>query len=267
MARVGLVQMVSSMSVAQNLSSIKQYLIQAKEQEVSLALLPENFAFMGMQDEKLSIAEAYQKGPIQEKISTLARQLNLWIIAGSIPIKTSGSKVRASCIVYDNQGKTAARYDKIHVFDVKVSEREAYEESKAFERGNEVVVVDTPIGCVGLTICYDVRFAELYHQLQIKGAKIFSIPAAFTQKTGLAHWDVLLRARAIENLAYVLAANQGGHHQNTRQTYGHSMIVDPWGSVIADKESGVGLVVGDIDVIRVEQLRAQFPSTSHHVLV
>lgn len=147
-----------------------------------------------------------------------------------------GSKVRSSCIVYDDKGLSVARYDKIHLFDVRVSEQEAHQESVSVERGNELVVVDTPLGIIGLTVCYDLRFPELYQQLLLKGAQIFTVPSAFTAVTGLAHWDILLRARAIENLCYVLAPNQGGHHENGRQTYGHSMVIEPWGKVVIQKK-------------------------------
>jgi nitrilase len=231
-------------------------------------VLPENFAFMGINEiDKLKIAEHYGQGAIQQKISQLAKDLGLWVVAGTIPLKGDGSKVRASCIVYDDHGLNVARYDKIHLFDVRVSEHEAHQESLSIEPGNELVVVDTPVGKIGLTVCYDLRFPELYHQLSLKGAQLFTVPAAFTAVTGLAHWEILLRARAIENLCYVLAPNQGGQHENGRQTYGHSMVVEPWGKVMVQKEVGSGLVTADIDLQRLQQLRRQFPCVDHHVLV
>ena len=144
--------------------------------------------------------------------------------------------------MFDDEGRCAARYDKIHLFDVRVSEQEAHQESATIERGDELVVVDTPVGRVGLTVCYDLRFPEFYRQLVLKGAELFSIPAAFTAVTGVAHWEVLLRARAIENLCYIVAPNQGGIHENGRQTYGHSMIVEPWGKVMAQQKNGVGML-------------------------
>lgn len=268
MARVALIQMVSSVKVAENLQQIEQYMTQAKNEQVELVVLPENFAFMGMNDtDKLQIAEVEGQGPIQEKIRQLAKKLGLWVIAGTIPIKDKGSKVRASCIVYDDQGSKVARYDKIHLFDVRVSDHEAHQESLSTERGNELVVVDTPVGCIGLTVCYDLRFPELFQQLVAKGAQIFTVPSAFTAVTGLAHWDVLVRARAIENLCYALAPNQGGQHENGRQTYGHSMVVEPWGKVIVQKETGAGLITTDIDLQRLQQLRRHFPCIDHHVLL
>ncbi|MCW8471698.1 carbon-nitrogen hydrolase family protein [Fluoribacter gormanii] len=267
MARAALVQMVSSADVADNLQQVEKLMIHAREEQVELVVLPENFAFMGLHEtDKLQIGEVYGDGPIQQKMSQLAKQLGLWIIAGTIPLKSSGSKVRASCLVYDAQGKCVARYDKIHLFDVNVSSNEAYQESMSIERGQELALVDTPAGKIGLTVCYDLRFPELYQQLMLQGAQIFTVPSAFTAITGLAHWEVLLRARAIENLCYVLAANQGGRHQNGRSTFGHSMIVDPWGKVLTQKEMGSGLVTADIDLQHQKEIRRKFPCIEHHVL-
>lgn len=268
MARVALLQMVSSAKVADNLQQVEHYMHQAKENEAELVVLPENFAFMGINDtDKFQVAEHYGQGSIQQKISQLAKKLGLWVVAGTIPLKGTGSKVRSSCIVYDDNGLSVARYDKIHLFDVRVSEQEAHQESLSIERGNELVVVDTPVGMIGLTVCYDLRFPELYQQLLLKGAQLFTVPSAFTAVTGLAHWDILLRARAIENLCYVLAPNQGGQHENGRHTYGHSMVVEPWGKVIVQKEAGAGLVTADIDLQRLQQLRRHFPCVDHHVLL
>lgn len=268
MARVALIQMVSSAKVEDNLQQVEHYLILAKEEQAELAVLPENFAFMGISEtDKHQVAEHYGQGPIQQKISQLAKKLGLWVIAGTIPLKSMGTKVRASCIVYDDKGLSVARYDKIHLFDVRVSEQEAHQESISIERGNELVVVDTPVGIIGLTVCYDLRFPELYQQLLLKGAQIFTVPSAFTEVTGLAHWEILLRARAIENLSYVLAPNQGGQHENGRQTYGHSMVVEPWGKVVIQQEAGAGLVTADIDLQRLQQLRRHFPCVDHHVLL
>lgn len=268
MAKVALIQTVSGANVAKNLSQIEQLLIQAREEQAKLVVLPENFAFMGMNEmDKFKVAEYEGQGPIQEKMSQLAKQLGLWVIAGTIPLKGKGTKVRASSLVFDDQGKQAARYDKIHLFDVQVSDTESHQESLSIERGEQAVVVDTPIGRIGLTVCYDLRFPELYQQLLAKGAQIFTVPSAFTAVTGLAHWEILLRARAVENLCYVLAANQGGHHENGRHTYGHSMVVEPWGKVLACKSDGAGVVTAEIDLQRLQQLRKQFPCVDHHVLI
>ncbi|MGQ3892682.1 carbon-nitrogen hydrolase family protein [Legionella sp. CNM-4043-24] len=267
MANLALVQMNSSASVKKNLDELEKLLAQARDEHIDLVALPENFAFMGLKEtDKLAIAESFGHGEIQQAISRLAKQYNLWILAGTIPIKTASDRVRASCLVYDNQGKCAARYDKIHLFDVRVSETEAHQESLTIEPGDELVVVDTPVGRIGLSVCYDLRFPELYRQLVLKGAELLSVPSAFTAVTGAAHWDVLLRARAIENLCYVLAPNQSGLHENGRKTYGHSQIIEPWGSSIARQATGVGLISAPIDLQRLQQLRRQFPSNSHHVL-
>lgn len=267
MTKVAIVQMVSSAKIEENLHQAEQMLVKAREAQAELVVLPENFAFMGMNEtDKLQIAEVYGQGPIQQKIRHLAKKMGLWIVAGTIPLKGTGSKVRASSMVYDDQGLCVARYDKIHLFDVRVSEHEAHQESLTVERGHDLVVVDTPVGKVGLTVCYDLRFPELYRLLVEKGAELFTVPSAFTAVTGLAHWEVLLRARAIENLCYVLAPNQGGYHENGRHTYGHSMIVEPWGKILAQKEEQYGVICADIDLQRLSQLRRQFPCTLHHVL-
>ncbi len=267
MTCAAVIQMVSSSKIDLNLSLLKTYFAKAQAAAVELVVLPENYAFMGNQNtSKLSIAEAYGEGQIQELVSKLSKQYKLWVIAGTIYLKGKGSRVKTSCLVYDNEGICAARYDKIHFFDVQVSEHETYEESQSIEPGSQCVVVDTPIGRVGLSVCYDLRFPELYRRLTEQGAEIFAIPSAFTAKTGAAHWEILCRARAIENLSYVLAANQGGVHDNGRHTYGHSMIVEPWGSVVALQQQETGVLVADIDLQRLRQLRKQFPCNEHHVL-
>lgn len=267
MARVAVVQMVSSANVNDNLSQLNAFFMNACEDGAELLVLPENFAFMGANEsDKLAIAEVAGHGEIQQTVSKLAERYGIWVIAGTIPIKSSSDRVRASCLVFDARGVTAARYDKIHLFDVRVSDQESHQESATIERGEHVVAVDTPVGRVGLSVCYDLRFPELYRALVLKGAELFTVPSAFTAVTGLAHWDILLRARAIENLCYVLAPNQGGQHASGRHTYGHSMIIEPWGKVLADKQQGAGVIVADIDLQRLRQLRKQFPCHDHHVL-
>ncbi len=267
MAITAVVQMVSSSQVASNLTALQSYFSEAQAADAKLLVLPENFAFMGKQEtDKLAIAEIYGKGDIQEAVARCAKQYKMWVIAGTLPLKGESSRVRSSCLVYDDAGKCVARYDKIHLFDVRVSDEEAHQESHTIEPGDKVVVVDTPIGRVGLTVCYDLRFPELYQQLLLQGAEVFAIPSAFTAVTGAAHWDILCRARAVENLCYVLAANQGGVHDNGRHTYGHSMIIDPWGSVIAEQQKESGVVAADIDLSRLRQLRKMFPCNEHHVL-
>lgn len=267
MSTVAVLQMNSSASVKKNLDDLERLLHQAREEGSSLVVLPENFAFMGLKEtDKLAIAEHYGEGEIQQRLSNLAKQYKLWLIAGTMPVKASATHVRAACLVYDDAGQCVARYDKIHLFDVRVSDSEAHQESATIERGENLVVVDTPAGRVGLTVCYDLRFPELYHQLAQQGAEMFTVPSAFTATTGAAHWEVLLRARAIENVCYVLAANQSGLHENGRQTWGHAMIVDPWGSVSARLVKGTGMVKAEIDLQRLQQLRRQFPYNNHHVL-
>lgn len=201
MPKIAAVQMLSSASVKENLQQIEQFFLDANEAEVDLLVLPENFAFMGMKEtDKLRIAEQYGTGEIQDKISRLARQYNLWVIAGTIPLQgLTKNKVLASSLVFDNKGLCVARYDKIHLFDVRVSEQETHQESTTVERGDKLIIVNTPVGRVGLTVCYDLRFPELYRQLVMSGAELIAVPSAFTAVTGLAHWEVLLRARAIEN--------------------------------------------------------------------
>ena len=267
MSRVAVVQMVSTADVKQNLQQLEPYFIKARQEQVELLVLPENFAFMGMNEtDKLEVAEKFGEGEIQQTIGNLAKRNGIWVIAGTIPIKASNNRVKASCIVYDSKGARVAHYNKIHLFDVRVSEAESHQESQTTERGDELVVVDTPVGRVGLSVCYDLRFPELFHQLEQKGAEIFTVPSAFTAVTGIAHWEVLLRSRAIENLCYVLAPNQGGTHVNGRHTYGHSMIVEPWGKRLAEHKNGAGMVIADIDLKRLHTLRRDFPCNEHHVL-
>lgn len=267
MAIAAVAQMVSSSQIVSNLAALQSYFSQAQTAGAKLLVLPENFAFMGKQEtDKLAIAEIYGQGEIQEAVARCAKQYKMWVIAGTLPLKGAGSQVRSSCLVYDDAGKCVARYDKIHLFDVRVSDEESHQESRTIERGDTVVVVDTPIGRVGLTICYDLRFSELYRQLLLQGAEVFAIPSAFTAVTGAAHWDILCRARAVENLCYVLAANQGGIHDNGRHTYGHSMIIDPWGGIIAEQQTETGVASAEIDLSRLRQLRKMFPCNEHHVL-
>lgn len=268
MGRVALVQICASTKIQDNLKQVEQLLLQAQAQAADLVVLPENFAFMGLKEEdKLALAEVFGQGPIQDKLSLWARSYKIWIIAGTIPLKDKGSKIRSACLVYDAAGLQVARYDKIHLFDVRLSATEFYEESATIAPGKELVLVDTPVGVLGLTICYDLRFPELYQQLQRKGAQLITVPSAFTAQTGKAHWEVLLRARAIENLCYILAPNQGGLHENGRQTYGHSMGIDPWGQVLAIQKEGAGVSFLDVDLDTLKQLRQQFPCNDHHVLL
>lgn len=267
MSTIALIQLVSGASVEANLEQVQYWMQQACSQfSCDLVVLPENFACMGSQEtDKCQVAEDFGEGPIQEFLMRLSKKWGVWIVAGTLPIKTNNpNKIRAACLVYDEQGICKARYDKMHLFDVQVTNDAVYRESATIEPGDSPVVVETPIGCIGLSVCYDLRFPQLYRHLVQQGAELFTIPAAFTASTGHAHWEVLLRARAIENLAYVLAPNQGGTHPSKRQTYGHSMLVDPWGRVIQQLQEGPSVCVHTIDLNEVRRIRQEFPCNEHH---
>lgn len=269
MPLAAVVQMTSTGEVAENLDAAERLLATAKEGGAVLAVLPENFALMGRKEsDKLAVAEEPGTGPIQKRIAAIANALGLWIIAGTMPLKVAGdSRVAPACLVFDAGGRQVARYDKIHLFDVDLPDRnESYRESTTMTPGRTPVVVQTPIGKVGLAVCYDVRFPELFRQLEAQGAEVFSLPAAFTAPTGLAHWEVLLRARAVENLAYVLASAQAGVHANGRETYGDSLIADPWGRVLDRRSQGEGVALAEIDLTQQRELRARFPALRHRVL-
>ena len=261
--------MNSGPAVAANLGVAAQLLADAAAAGARLAVLPENFAIMGAREaDRLAVAEAPGAGPIQDAIAGLAQKLSLWIVAGTLPMRgTTPQRVAPASIVFDANGRQVARYDKIHLFDVDLPEKgESYRESATFEPGKEPIVVDTPVGRLGLSVCYDMRFPELYRSLVAQGAQLLTMPAAFTVPTGQAHWEVLLRARAVENLCYVLAAAQWGHHANGRETYGDAMIVDYWGRVLGRQPSGVGVVVADIDLPAQAGVREGFPALRHRVL-
>jgi nitrilase len=258
--------MNSGREVRQNLQTIDNLLSEAATRGVSIAFLPENLAIMGVSDEdKLAHAEDPGSGPIQEYLADAARRYNLWVVAGSLPLKSSQpGKCYGASIVYDNEGKASSVYRKMHLFDVDLPQRdERYRESATMDFGDDFVVVPSPLGRLGLSICYDLRFPEHYRRLVDDGATVFSIPAAFTAATGRAHWHSLLRARAIENLAYVIAAGQHGSHPSGRETYGHSVIIDPWGQIIAELETGDGVVDARIDPALPGKLRAEFPVLEH----
>lgn len=263
--RAALVQMVSAVDIDTNLAVVSELVEKAVRANASIVLLPENFAQMAYcEADKLKAAETFGQGKIQAHIAKLARDYSIWIVAGTIPVRGI-ERIRAACLVFDDKGDCVARYDKIHLFDVSVSQVENHFESAVIEPGREVVVVDTPIGRMGLSVCYDLRFPELYRALVAKGAQIFTVPSAFTETTGKVHWEVLLKARAIENQCYVLAPNQGGTHQNGRTTFGHSMAVDSWGKLQTCHPQGEGLILTDIDLIAQDKLRHAFPSLMHRV--
>jgi nitrilase len=261
--------MTSTAVVRENLELAEELLREAAREGAVLAALPENFALMGLKDEdKFAVAEADGRGVIQDWLAATARALNVWIVAGTIPIALPGeARVAAANLVIDAQGKRRARYDKIHLFDVDIPQRtERYRESATIAPGHTPVVVDTPIGRLGLAVCYDVRFPELFRLLSAQGAQVLSVPSAFTVPTGEAHWHVLLRARAIENLCFVLAPAQTGTHPSGRATFGHSMIVDPWGIELAMRADGPGVVLAEIDLSMSQATRSRFPALAHRRL-
>jgi predicted amidohydrolase len=269
MTSVAALQMSSGPDVRANLAAAGTLLETAAAQGARLAVLPENFAFMGIADaDKRGVAEPDGRGPMQEFLADSARRLGLWIVGGTVPLSgAADGRVAAACLVYDASGMRRARYDKMHLFDVRLPDRaESYAESAHIVPGATVVVVPTPVGRLGLSVCYDVRFPELYRAMVAQGAQLFAIPAAFTAATGRAHWEVLLRARAVENLCVVIAAAQTGRHPNGRETYGDSLIADHWGQVLARRPQGSGCVVADIDLQAEQRDRESFPVLRHRVL-
>jgi len=269
LTKVAAIQMTTGAEVARNLESAGLMLRGARQQDVSVAALPENFAFMGLAEaDKLAIAEEPGQGPIQDFLARTAAQLGLWIVAGTIPLRVPGeARVAAASLVYDARGRSVARYDKIHLFDVDVPGRqERYRESASVRPGTEPVCLDTPAGRLGLAVCYDVRFPELFRRLLAMGAEWFCLPSAFTAPTGRAHWEVLVRARAIENLCHVVAPAQSGFHDNGRETYGDTLIVDCWGRVLGRLPRGTGVVTAEIDLVRQREVRQNFPSIDHRRL-
>jgi predicted amidohydrolase len=262
---VAAIQMASSPNVGANLIEAGRLIEKAAAQGARLVVLPENFAIMGKTEtDKLEVAENDGSGPIQDFLAKTAERFKIWLVGGTMPIRAASGKVRAACLVYDDKGRRAGRYDKIHLFDVSVpGTEETYKESATIEAGENPLVLDTPFGRLGLTVCYDIRFPELYRQMATVGMDILAVPSAFTARTGAAHWEILVRARSVENLCYTIAANQGGFHLNGRETYGHSMIVDPWGVVLNKLPHGAGVVTAEFDRDRLEKVRASFPALEH----
>ena len=265
---IAALQMSSTDDVTENLQIVKNLLAIAKQKAIDVVVLPENFAQMPKSErQRLDIAEEDGKGEIQEFLATQANLNNVWIIAGTIPLLCSESdKVFASCLVYDNHGARQARYDKIHLFDVVLNNGKRYAESDGFIHGaidNNIQAVETPWGKIGLSVCYDIRFPELYRALSEQDVAAFVVPSAFTYETGESHWELLLRARAVENMSYVIGAGQFGKHANGRSTWGHSMIVDPWGNVMAMQSEGQALVSAEIKLDTLKKLRQGFPCLSH----
>jgi len=262
MTKIAAIQMASGTNVSANLNEVSQQILSAAQAGAKLIVLPENFSIMGIHDsDQVQIAEEDGSGPIQKFLSEQAEKNKVWLVAGTIPLKSADEgKAYAACLVFNDMGERVSRYDKIHLFDVHLEiTSETYNESETVAAGNQVVVVDTPFGKVGLAICYDLRFPELFRQLVLLGAEIIVVPSAFTAITGKAHWEVLLRARAIENLCYVVASAQGGYHVNGRETHGDSMIIDPWGVVLDHLPHGSGYVAAEIDIENANNIRRNFP--------
>ena len=263
--KIAAIQMASGPNVEGNLSEARRLIAKAAEQGARLVVLPEFFAIMGMTDQdKVKVREQPGKGPIQAFLSETARQHKIWLVGGSIPLAASApNKVLNSCLVFDENGKQVARYDKMHLFNLELG-NENYHEAKTIEPGDQVVVVDSPFGRIGLAICYDLRFPELFRAME--NVDIIVLPSAFTETTGTMHWEVLVRARAVENLAYVIAAAQGGYHINGRETHGNSMIVDPWGRVLDRLPRGSGVVIAEMNPSYQASLRTSLPALTHRIL-
>ncbi len=263
--RVAAVQMVSAPEVAPNLEAAGALVAEAAARGARLAVLPEWFCLMGRAEtDKLAIREADGDGPIQSFLAGAAARHRIWLIAGTVPfVAGHPEKVRNASVAYDDTGRRVARYDKIHLFDY-TGGGEKYRESNTIEPGAAPVAIDSPFGRIALSICYDARFPELYRRLA--PVDLITIPSAFTATTGAAHWEVLIRARAVENLAWVIAPAQGGEHPNGRRTHGHTMIVDPWGRVVASLDRGPGVVVADVDPNITAEVRASLPALGHRVL-
>lgn len=263
--KVAAIQMASGPNVAGNLAEARRLIAKAAEQGARLVVLPEFFAIMGMSEQdKVAAREQPGQGRIQSFLGETARQHKIWLVGGSIPLVASEpDKVLNTCLMFDERGEQVARYDKIHLFNLELG-NERYNEAKTIEPGNRVVVVDSPFGRIGLAVCYDLRFPELFRAM--KDVDIIVLPAAFTETTGKMHWEVLVRARAIENLAYVVASAQGGYHVNGRETHGNSMIVDPWGRVLDRLPRGSGVVIAEVNPSYQASLRNSLPALAHRVL-
>ena len=265
MTTVAAVQMISSPSVADNMASAGRLIAQAAGTGAQLVALPEYWAIMGQHDsDKLAHAEQPGQGPLQDFMADMARRHGIWLIGGTLPlVSDEAGKVLNTSLVYDPQGQPAGRYDKIHLFGFSKGS-ETYDEARTIVAGSAVASFEAPFGRVGLSVCYDLRFPELYRALGT--CALIVVPAAFTHTTGLAHWEVLLRARAIENQCYVLAAAQGGRHANGRRTWGHSMLIDPWGHIKAELAEGEGVIHGDIDADYLAGVRESLPAWKHRKL-
>jgi nitrilase len=267
--RVAAIQMTSGTEVAPNVTRARALLEQAAAGGAALAVLPENFAIMPARErDKRAVAEEDGGGPIQDMLATAARELKLTIVGGTMPIRVPGEeRVAPASLVYGPDGRRIGRYDKIHLFDVNVpGAAESHRESAGMVPGRQVGVFDTPAGRIGVAVCYDLRFPELFRRMSEQGAEYFVVSAAFTVPTGQAHWDLLCRARAVENLCHLVISAQVGEHPNGRRTYGHSMVVDCWGGILGVLPGGEGVAAGEIDLARQARIRGEFPALEHRVL-
>ncbi|ABI86192.1 carbon-nitrogen hydrolase family protein [Burkholderia ambifaria AMMD] len=263
--RVAALQMVSTPDVARNLAEAGRLIAEAAGDGAQLVLLPEYFCFMGHRDtDKLALAETYRDGPIQQFLARAAQRHGVWLIGGTLPLQApEPDRVLNTTLVFDPSGHEAARYDKIHLFNFEKGD-ESFDEARTIRAGETVVTFDAPFGRVGLSVCYDLRFPELYRRMG--DCALIVVPSAFTYTTGRAHWEMLLRARAVENQCYVLAAAQGGKHENGRRTWGHSMLIDPWGEIVAVRDEGASVVTGALDPQRIADVRQSLPAWRHRVL-
>lgn len=270
MTWVAAVQMASGPNVSANLGEAERLIAQAVDGGARLVVLPENFAHMSTGEGNwLAVRETDGSGRIQDFLAAQAARHGVWLVGGTIPLESPKTdRYRAACLVYDDSGQRVARYDKLHLFDVtvKAAVEERYAESSTIDPGSQPVVIDSPFGRIGLAVCYDLRFPELFRCMLDQGMEVITLPSAFTAVTGRAHWEVLVRARAVENLSYVIAAGQGGFHVGGRETFGNSMIVDPWGAILGQLPRGPGVIGADIDLERVASIRKTFPATEHRRL-
>lgn len=265
MTEVACIQMNSGPEIEANLAEAEIYIREAARQGAEFIATPENTCHMvSPQSEKLKTASTEENHPVYIFFGALAKELGIWILAGSVAVKVADDKIANRSLLFNANGDIVAQYDKMHLFDVDLAGGESYRESAAVRAGDKAVTAETPLGMMGLSICYDLRFPYLYRDLAHRGATVLTVPAAFTVPTGRAHWEPLLRARAIENGAFVFAPVQCGEHQGGRKTYGHSMIIGPWGEVLAEKrDDEAGVLMADIDLAEVDKARAAIPSLKH----
>jgi deaminated glutathione amidase len=263
--KIAAIQMISGPELATNLAKAAQLIAEAASTGARLVALPEFFPLIGAADEvRLSMREQPGNGPLQDFLADAARRHGIWLVGGSIPLAASDPrKLLNSCLVFDDQGRQVARYDKIHLFGF-TKGAEHYDEAATIAPGQKVVTFDSPVGRIGLAICYDLRFPELFRAMG--PVDLIVLPAAFTETTGRAHWETLLRARAIENQCYLLASAQGGQHPTGRQTHGNSMIIDPWGDIVARMDKGEGVVAAELDPARIAEVRTSLPALQHRKL-